>query len=146
MAAGITLALDRLGSFREAFDAEISKYAEEINQQEITLTDGGLVSEDLSLDLAETIRHSGPWGQGFPEPLFDDQFEVLDQRVVGGHHLKLKLRPLSSSQTVDAIAFNQKELPMPSTDVCPTFIYRLDINTFRQKRSHQLVVEHIQYD
>ena len=146
MAAGITLALDRLESFREAFDAEISQYSEEINRLEITLTDGGLVSEDLSLDLAEAIRHSGPWGQGFPEPLFDDQFEVLDQRVVGGHHLKLKLRPLSSSQTVDAIAFNQKELPMLSTDVCPTFIYRLDINTFRQKRSHQLVVEHIQYD
>lgn len=146
MAAGITLALDRLESFREAFSAEISQYSEEIGRLEITWTDGSLVSEDLSLDLAEAIRRSGPWGQGFPEPLFDDQFEILDQRVVGGHHLKLKLRPLSSHQTVDAIAFNQKELPMPSTDAYPTLIYRLDINTFRQKRSHQLVVEHIQYD
>ena len=146
MAAGITLALDRLDSFREAFDVEISRYSEEIGRLEITWTDGGLVSEDLSLDLAEAIRRSGPWGQGFPEPLFDNQFEIVDQRIVGGHHLKLKLRPLSSYETVDAIAFNQKELPTPSTDVCPTLIYRLEVNIFRQQRSHQLVVEHIQYD
>jgi single-stranded-DNA-specific exonuclease len=146
MAAGITLAQERLESFREAFDEEISRYSEEIGRPDITWTDGGLSSEDFSLDLAELIRRSGPWGQGFPEPVFDNQFEIVDQRVVGGHHLKLELRPLSGRETVDAIAFNQEELPTPSTDVCPTLIYRLDVNIFRQQRSHQLVVEHIQYD
>ncbi len=146
MAAGITLAEQGLESFREAFDVEISRYSEEIGRPEITWTDGGLTSDDFSLDLAELIRRSGPWGQGFPEPVFDNQFEILDQRVVGGHHLKLELRPVSGRETVDAIAFNQEELATQSADVCPTFVYRLDVNIFRQRRSHQLVVEHIQYD
>jgi single-stranded-DNA-specific exonuclease len=146
MAAGITLAEQGLESFREAFDEEISRYSEEIGRPEITWTDGGLTSDDFSLDLAELIRRSGPWGQGFPEPVFDNQFEIVDQRVVGGHHLKRELRPVSGRETVDAIAFNQDELPTQSADVRPTFIYRLDVNIFRQRRSHQLVVEHIQYD
>jgi single-stranded-DNA-specific exonuclease len=79
-----------------------------------------------------------PWGQGFPEPLFDDEFEILDQRIVGQRHLKMKL--LRGEQTFDAIAFNQDRLVEGRNK---RMAYRLDINHFRGRDSVQLIVESV---
>ncbi|MDP7041780.1 MAG: DHHA1 domain-containing protein, partial [Gammaproteobacteria bacterium] len=144
MAAGLSLDTDKLELFRQAFAAEVELYADRIEESDRILSDGTLAAEDLNLGLAETLRFSGPWGQGFPEPLFDGRFELVSQRVVGKRHLKLTLKPKDSSATVSGIAFDQ-----PKLDVRPNYpelnvAYRLDVNEFRGIREHQLLVVHIE--
>ena len=105
-------------------------------------TDGTLEAHDLQLDLAETLAAAGPWGQGFPEPLFDNVFRLCEQRVIGERHLRIRVQHPDGGEPVDAVAFNQ--LPLQTARNAPVrLIYRLDINTWRQTRTAQLVVEHI---
>ncbi|MCK5092688.1 MAG: hypothetical protein KAR30_09195, partial [Gammaproteobacteria bacterium] len=110
-------------------------------------SDGMLDEQDLGLDLAEQLREAGPWGQGFPEPVFDGEFEVISQRIVGEKHLKMMVRPLGGSVTLDAIAFNvagsaAEQFGEGELDEV-SLAYRLDVNEFRGIRSAQLMVEHI---
>ena len=97
---------------------------------------------ELSLETARQLRTAGPWGQGFPPPVFDGEFEILAQRVVGERHLKLSLKPPQDNLTIDAIAFNMAALP----DGCARvrMAYRLDVNEYRGLVSPQLVIEHIE--
>jgi single-stranded-DNA-specific exonuclease len=120
--------------------------ADQLSDGETILSDGELDAAELSLSTAELLRRGGPWGQGFPEPLFDNRFEVVEQRIVGGSHLKLVLRPAGSLQEIDAIAFNHPDTLNTESSVHVRAAYRLDINTFRNRRTPQLVVEHIQSD
>ena len=139
MAAGLTLARDHLDPFREAFDEEVRRHLDEGDLLGVLLTDGALEPPDFGLDLARALRAAGPWGSGFPEPLFDGEFEVLEQRVVGEHHVKLKVRPTGSDARIDAIAFNAAaDWPR---DRMLRLAYRLDVNRYRGMESAQLVVE-----
>ncbi|MDP7093395.1 MAG: DHHA1 domain-containing protein, partial [Gammaproteobacteria bacterium] len=144
MAAGLSLDADKLKPFRQAFIEEVDLYADRIEESDRLLSDGALEAADLNLGLAETLRFSGPWGQGFPEPVFDGRFQLISQRVVGKRHLKLKLKPANSSATVSGIAFNQPELDIRSGDPELNVAYRLDVNEFRGVREHQLLVVHIE--
>jgi single-stranded-DNA-specific exonuclease len=141
MAAGLTLARDDFAAFQAAFDAEVTRHLEEDDLQDRILSDGELRPQDLGLDLAETLRAAGPWGQGFPEPIFDGCFEVVARRVVGEKHLKLTLR-LPQGPAVDAIAFHQAEHSAAPGSLLHA-AYRLDVNEFRGRRSLQLVIEHL---
>lgn len=144
MAAGLSLAPERLDVFTQAFVAEVQRYAEHIDDSNKIWSDGDLPHQDIGLALAEELRLAGPWGQGFPEPVFDGHFAILEQRIVGEHHLKLELQPVGSSRPVSAIAFNHPELlPTDQSRECIA-VYKLDVNEFRQVRRHQLVVEHIE--
>ena len=105
MAAGLTLERQHFDAFREAFDAEVSHHLSDDDLQGKVVSDGELTPDDMSLPVAELLREAGPWGQGFPEPLFDGWFEIVSQRVVGEKHLKLGLRLPGSTKTMDAIAF-----------------------------------------
>lgn len=144
MAAGLSLAPDALAEFTTAFQAEVAAHADQIDDSGRLWSDGNLSAEELGLSLAEQLRTAGPWGQGFPEPVFDGRFEVLSQRIVGERHLKLELMPSGGKLPVNAIAFNHPDLLV--TEVSPECIavYKLDVNEFRRNRSHQLVVEHIE--
>jgi single-stranded-DNA-specific exonuclease len=109
------------------------------------LSDGGLLPRQLGLELAQRLRDGGPWGQHFPEPVFDGSFMLLDQRLVGGRHLKLKLAPLEEpALCLDAIWFNidPAQWPQPGIDRARV-AYRLDVNEFRGFINLQLMVEHI---
>ena len=104
-----------------------------------------LGADDFQLELAEALRYAGPWGQYFPEPLFDGRFELLNQRLVGEKHLKMVLRPPDSDLGIDAIAFNIDAAVWPDESVREVEIaYRLDVNEFRGRRSLQLIVEHLE--
>ena len=93
MAAGLTIRENNYAEFKAVFDEEVGRMsAGRIPGAEI-VTDGKLAPGDISLELAGEINNAGPWGQGFPEPLFDDEFTVVDARTVGERHLKLKLPP-----------------------------------------------------
>ena len=141
MAAGLTLPRAHFEKFRIAFAEEVARH---LGDQDLTgkvLTDGELLPEDMTLELAQSLRAAGPWGQGFPEPLFDGQFEVLGSRVVGEKHLRLTLRQ-PQGRRIEAIAFNRSAL-QPSTGKRVEAAYRLDINNYQGKQTLQLVIEYL---
>lgn len=142
MAAGLTLHIDALKPFSEIFAAEISKHLSEQNRHGQIETDGELSFEDFSLKTAELIRNSGPWGQGFPEPVFDGVFQIADQRLVGERHLKLTLKNPDSNQHYEGIAFNINTSLWPNPRCREVHVvYRLDVNDYNGRQKLQLLVE-----
>jgi len=142
MAAGLTLKSAHLDSFREAFIESVGHFLEDRSLDNVIETDGELAAEDIDMPFAELLRSLGPWGQHFPEPLFEGRFVIEDQRVVGGSHLKMQLRPAGGHTRVDAIAFDCLPEDLPRTDTVG-FVYKLDINHFRGNKTCQLVIEHV---
>jgi single-stranded-DNA-specific exonuclease len=142
MAAGLTLAEADYAAFASAFDAEVSRHLAAEDLATVIWSDGQLNAAELSLDTAQLLRAAGPWGQGFPAPVFEGEFEILAQRVVGERHLKLSLKPVSGRRSIDGIAFNTPALP-PDCNTA-RMAYRLDVNEYRGLVSPQLVIEHIE--
>ena len=142
MAAGLTLKADQLESFRLAFEQSIEFFLQGKTLKNEILTDGELSPGDIDLSFAEMLQELGPWGQHFPEPLFEGRFVVLEKRVVGGAHLKMQLRPVDGHASIDAIAFGR--LPEDLPDSATTgLVYKLDINHFRGRKTCQLMIEQI---
>lgn len=140
MAAGLTIAREHYDQFATVFDAAISQLVTEIDLNHSWLTDGELAPHELTLELSEVIREAGPWGQIFPEPLFDGVFNLIDQRIVGNKHLKMVVA--KDQQVIDAIAFNVDLNHWPNHRCQQVnMVYRLDVNEFRGKKSMQLIVE-----
>ena len=145
MAAGLSLKKSDLEQFTSAFSEQIETSLGQRSLDKIIETDGGLKSGELSLQQAETLRFAGPWGQCFSEPLFDDEFDVLDWRIVGEKHLKLKLRHNMSGEEVEAIAFNQGAEVLDAGETAIRMIYRMDVNEFRGRKTVQLIIQHIEH-
>ena len=145
MAAGLTLRASELERFRTVFDAVCHSLINEADLNHRIETDGELPATDLSLELAEQLRLAGPWGQGFPEPVFEGQFRLVQQRIVGAKHLKLMLQPLHSNTLMDAIFFNIDVdiWPDHSRDIVRC-VYQLDVNEYRGQRSVQLLIRYIE--
>ena len=144
MAAGLSLARDDYERFAAAFVAEVERHAADVDLQAVIDSDGELAEDDFQLELATALRFAGPWGQHFPEPIFDGIFKLVSQRLVGEKHLKMTLFPANGSQLLDAIAFNVDLDIWPDSAIEHVEIaYRLDVNEFRGQRSVQLVVEHL---
>jgi single-stranded-DNA-specific exonuclease len=145
MAAGLSLDRGALPDFREAFVAEVSRHLGAEDLQGELLSDGELADHELTLEVAETLRLAGPWGQGFPPPLFDGAFRVLSRRPVGDGHLKMMLGCGPTTVRVDAIAFRFDQA-VPEQDERVRVAYRLDVNDYQGRRSPQLIVEHLERD
>ncbi len=144
MAAGLTLPKANIEAFGRAFEAVIGELVTPELLTGVLLTDGELLPDELTLELAELIRASGPWGQAFPEPLFDGEFVLVQQRLVGEKHLKMMLTT-DSGHAVDAIAFGVDLQRWPDASVKRVrLVYRLDVNEWRGNRSVQLLVEHLE--
>jgi len=139
MAAGMTLKAADLKAFDAAFNQVLRSSVDDETLQDVIHSDGELDNSELSLEQAEALRAAGPWGQAFPEPVFDGDFEVVQQRIVGEKHLKLVLRPVDSHNTIDAIAFNHSDMAGDRLHAA----YRLDVNEYMGRRTVQLMVEHI---
>lgn len=146
MAAGLALEKSLLGAFTQAFDAVVQSHLGANGLEPVIDSDGPLQRDELCLDYAERIVKAGPWGQGFVEPVFDGEFEVLQQKLVGEKHLKLVLAPLDDLQSpVDAIAFNVDRELWPAPECRRAKLaYKLSVNEFRGRRSLQLLVEYIE--
>lgn len=144
MAAGLSLQEDQLDQFQQAFDREARRVMTPDQLSGELISDGALGENDLDLPVAHLLRNAGPWGQGFPEPLFDGEFELLDQRIVGEKHLKLTLGLPSSGRVVDGIAFNVDLDQWPNRSLKRIYlVYRLDVNEFRGVQSAQLMVSYL---
>lgn len=163
MAAGMTLAAADLERFRAAFAAEIAARADADTLTGVVHSDGELTDADLCVDTARLLRGAGPWGQGFPEPIFDGAFRVIDLRVVGSRHLKLQLEPVCSAGTagcatgagrapgrthgIEAIAFGYvggaTEDAAVRVGTRLEVAYRLEVNEYRGAESVQLNCQHL---
>ncbi len=157
MAAGMTLPEENLAVFKAAFAAEVALRTDPESLVGVIHSDGALTSAELCLDTARVLRGAGPWGQGFPEPIFDGEFHIADSRIVGGRHLKMRLKAadLSSggngnagpggargAELIEAIAFGYigggTEDPQVRSGARIRLAYRLEINEFRDNESMQL--------
>lgn len=144
MAAGLTIARENFSKFRDAFLLEVSKNIDMSMCGGDLYSDGSLTKQDLNLELAKLIQNSGPWGQHFPEPKFDNIFTILDQRIVGSNHLKLTLELAEGSEAVDAILFNA-DLKLWPNYRCKQVhaLYKLDINNYQGQTKLQLLLDTI---
>ena len=142
MAAGLTLSRSNLEAFREAVETLGRERLKPEQLAQRILTDGELDADELTVEVATCLRDAGPWGQGFPEPLFEGRFELARQRVVGEKHLKMTVKFPQSSELFDAIAFNQQAEGWRVGDRL-TLVYRLGLNDYHYGPPVQLVVEHI---
>jgi single-stranded-DNA-specific exonuclease len=140
MAAGLTIAESALEAFKDAAAEQMARLYPQADFSGAIVTDGNLPGDALSLKFARSLREAGPWGSGFPEPMWSGDFAVVEQRVVGENHLKLRVRPAGGGNTVDAIAFNQAG---PAYRGTVQLAFRLDVNEYRGNETPQLVVEQI---
>ncbi len=146
MAAGLSLDKTRLKDFELAFDREVRQRLEPADLQAELLSDGALSAEEMVLPVAAQLREAGPWGQHFPEPVFDGDFFLLQQRIVGEKHLKMVVSlDREGRQSMDAIAFNIDPEEWTNQSVEKVKLaYRLDVNEFRGRRSLQLMVDYVE--
>lgn len=146
MAAGMSLKRENFAEFAQAFDEEVRRQLTENDLQAVIISDGELTIEELSLNTAMQLRNAGPWGQHFPEPLFDGEFFVIQQRKVGEKHLKMTLTlDGKGQQLIDAIAFNVDTAIWPNPQIQRVRLaYKLDINEFRGNTNLQLLVDYIE--
>jgi single-stranded-DNA-specific exonuclease len=150
MAAGMTLQESNLEKFRVAFAHEIAARADVESLTGVVHSDGELAAAELSVETARMLRAAGPWGQGFPEPVFDGNFTVTDARIVGGRHLKLQLRESSAAARtapLDAIAFGylggSMEDPSLRSGIEVSLAYRLEVNEWNGAERVQLNCQHL---
>lgn len=139
-AAGLSLNIDHFEAFRAAFEQQLAGHHFEPDS---VCTDGSLQGEQLSLETAAALADAGPWGQAWPEPLFDGRFRVRERRVVGTNHLKLRLQPEEGGPVLDAIAFGagrlcHNELPDPLG-----VVYGLEINRWQGRVTPQLKIHYL---
>lgn len=145
MAAGLTLPVAGLEKFRSEFDAEVRRWMSVEDTLGVVHSDGSLQREELTIDIARLLQQAGPWGQAFPEPLFDGCFEVRNVRVLGERHLKLEVRS-ADGPSCEAIAFrhfDHDDAPEVQPDSRVELAYRLDVNRFNGSERLQLVVEYL---
>jgi single-stranded-DNA-specific exonuclease len=142
MAAGLTLHQDGMPLFQESLAEAVTTILAGTELNNEILTDGEVAGPDLGLRLAMELEHLGPWGQRFPEPVFEGSFEVIDHRVVGGAHLKMILRSPDGGEPLDAIAFNCTADDLGDSRLV-RLLYRLDVNRWRGSESCQLIVERV---
>ncbi|EJG1802962.1 TPA: single-stranded-DNA-specific exonuclease RecJ [Vibrio parahaemolyticus] len=149
MAAGLTIKEQDFERFSRLFDEVVKKELDEAALKGVILTDGELKPEEFSMHIAEQLRAGGPFGQAFPEPIFDGEFKVLHQKLVGEKHLKLMLEPLykghPTNVMIDGIAFNVDLRRWPDASVKTVRLaYKLDVNEFRGNQSLQLMIDYIE--
>lgn len=146
MAAGMSLSRANFPAFSEAFDEEVRRQLTETDLHAVVVSDGELTAQDLSLSLAMQLRDAGPWGQHFPEPVFDGEFLLIQQRKVGEKHLKMTLAlDNQGQQLVDAIAFNIDTSIWPNPQIQRVRLaYKLDVNEFRGNTNLQLLVDYLE--
>jgi single-stranded-DNA-specific exonuclease len=146
MAAGLTLPASALEPFRRAFDEEVRQWLALEDTVGVVHSDGALARDELTLDTARMLRAAGPWGQSFPEPMFDGRFQVCSARIVGERHLRLDVS-VGDGPACEAIVFRHFDEDGAALVPAQSWVelaYRLDINQYNGTERVQLVVEYLQ--
>ena len=144
MAAGLSLLPENLDIFEGALEQAVNEMTTPDVFQAVVHSDGELSADELSLDNAASLRAGGPWGQKFPEPLFDGEFKVVSARLLKGKYFKLVVTPLAKpEQYLDAIAFRCDPEKLPQQGQTIHIVYKLDVNHYQGRDSLQLMIEQI---
>lgn len=144
MAAGLSLEKHKFEQFQQRFGELVTEWLDPALLQGEVISDGPLSAAEMSMEVAQLLRDAGPWGQMFPEPLFDGRFRLLQQRLVGERHLKVMVEPVGGGPLLDGIAFNIDTTCWPDNGVREVELaYKLDINEFRGNRSLQIIIDDI---
>lgn len=144
MAAGLSLEEHKFEQFQQRFGELVTEWLDPALLQGEVISDGPLSAAEMSMEVAQLLRDAGPWGQMFPEPLFDGRFRLLQQRLVGERHLKVMVEPVGGGPLLDGIAFNIDTTCWPDNGVREVELaYKLDINEFRGNRSLQIIIDDI---
>ena len=146
MAAGLSLRRASLERFADAFADEVGRQLSPAQMQNVLETDGALATHEISLETARAIELGGPWGQAFPEPVFDGEFDVVEARAVGDRHLKLWLRAAAATPPVEGIAFgyfDEAGARRPDAGARLALAYRLQSSSFGGTPHAELLVEHV---
>lgn len=143
MAAGLSLQEARLPQFVAAFDAVCREWLSEAALQRVLETDGALLPQDLQLATAQLLEHAGPWGQGFPAPLFEGEFEVVEARLIGseGQHAKYRLRSAAGLPALTAVDFHGGERLLSRGRLHA--VYALAVNRWQGSETLDLRIEHL---
>jgi single-stranded-DNA-specific exonuclease len=145
MAAGLTIYQADLDAFGTALEQAIQQHSEPDLFLRHNYTDGQLAHDCFCLDFAVLLRDSGPWGQHFPEPVFDGEFTIVQRRVLAEKHLKLVLQASGGEALVDAIVFNVDQSLLQQEGERVQLLYKLDINEYRGSSNLQLIVEKLKF-
>ena len=151
MAAGLSIKQKHLAEFQRVFE----QVADELLTPELlvnqVVTDGAPLPNEYNINLARQLRFMAPWGQNFPEPLFDETFKVANYRLLGAdkNHLKLTLQVPNSHQLVDAILFGIDRHGISAASLSQLqnvhIVFEMDVNEFRGESNVQLIVRHLQF-
>ena len=144
MAAGLSLEESKFDQFQLALEQQVASTIDPQDLEATLQTDGQLDTDQFTMHTASILRDAGPWGQAFPEPSFEGDFELKSQRIVGENHLKVTVSPDGESSEIDGIYFNVDSQLWPTTATKVRCVYRLDINEFRGRESVQLLVQYMQ--
>jgi single-stranded-DNA-specific exonuclease len=142
MAAGLTLAPAHYARFAEVFDAVVRERIAPESLQPVLASDGELAPSDFDIALARALRVAGPWGQGFPAPLFDNVFECVECKPMGvdGTHRRLRLRDPRDGRVHEAVWFGARgDLPV---DVPLRIACELMVNEWQGRESLRLLIRH----
>jgi len=139
MAAGLSIRAENFWTFKREFSKAIKEHLNGKTPKVETITDGKLDATEINFSNADLIRKASPWGQGFEEPIFYGDFEIIEQKVVGEKHLKCRLKLKDSKNIFDGIAFFQEKLDKKQVSI----VYKLNVNSFRGNESLQLMIESI---
>lgn len=143
MAAGLTISADRLDTFKLALSLTAKKHLTPEQLTAVLYSDGELPAECFDIGFAQLLQNAGPWGQAFPEPVFDGEFNLVSQKMLADRHLKMMLQT-ADGKLVDAIWFNADNKAWPDVNVQKVQLaYQLDINEYRDKQNLQLLVRHM---
>jgi single-stranded-DNA-specific exonuclease len=140
MAAGLSLKVEHLDEFNTVIQAVVLAHCNEETFTEILYSDGELEPESFTLSVAEQLRSAVPWGQHFPEPLFDGNFTIIQKQILKEKHLRLQLKPEDALQSVAAIAFNTDVNNWPEKGQRVDLLYKFDVNEFRNQLTPQLII------
>jgi len=142
MAAGLSMRRGDIERFAVAFDQAARRRLLPEQLDAVLSTDGELEAADFTLDLARQLRSAGPWGQAFPEPLFDGEFDIAGTRTIGDAHLRLKLRQCGRDAVLDAVLFNADRYGPLSPRVRAAF--QLEIDEWDGTQSLRLLLRHVE--
>ena len=144
MAAGLSLKLSDFAEFSVVFAEVVEQHGQGLDTEPVLYTDGVLSCDELTLEFADQLQNIAPWGHGFPEPLFQGDFEIVESRILQDKHVKFGLSQPGDGRIYEGIAFfaEQPEQWLKVDKV--RLVYRLAINTFRNIRRVQLMIEYME--
>lgn len=144
MAAGMTVRESDYSTFSSAFARVVEELADPEAFDASIHTDGPLEGQELTIETARLLADAGPWGQQFPAPVFDGEFVLVSQRIVGERHLKLLVQVPGQDRMLDAIAFSVDTDQWPAQCERVRLVYQLEVNRFRGRESVQLKVDYLE--